>query len=229
MRTKNEDQCLFLVYFAQKSVTLHALKNIKSIMSVVVKWSSYIASKKGPPQCNNCQLYGHGNRNCHLLPRCLLCAGKHNKASCPSAKDINFVPICSLCGANHNSNNPAWPKRAEYIAMRKTTSQRKMANIVSPSMYTQHNQQSSNTNVSTANQLRQQPPQPAPTTSTSLVPPSTSVNRSQTTYASIVSPQPILPNNEELITNLSSCKTRSEQFLVVSNLAFKFVYPNHGP
>lgn len=38
-----------------------------------------ISSKNGPTQCNNCQLHGHGRKNCTLQPRCAKCAGKHEQ------------------------------------------------------------------------------------------------------------------------------------------------------
>lgn len=242
MRTKNKDQCLFLVYFPLKAITINDLKNIKSILSVVVKWTPYIASKKGPTQCNNCQLYGHGNRNCHLLPRCLMCAGQHTKANCPSVNDVNFIPKCSLCGDSHVSNDPNCPKKAEYIAMRKSTSQRYRPPNASVSADNLRQQRSVEANSLITPQPRALSSQTTPKPSTSQVTTATTTNTNQTSYSRIVSEQPIGKNNEELfsaeelinltmelIHNLSNCKTKSEQFQVVSNLAFKFVYPHHGP
>lgn len=242
MRTKNKDQCLFLVYFEQKSITINTIKNVKSILSVIVKWSPYIASQNGPTQCNNCQLYGHGNRNCHLLPRCLLCAGQHNKDNCPSSKDINFVPTCSLCADHHISNDPNCPKRAEYLTMRKSTSVHQKLRTASSIVNNQNSPQMFNTISSKSNQHKPPPRQPEPQTSTSSATPLTSRMSPSISYANIVNGQPniqakdelfsteeLIQLTTELINNLTNCKTRCEQFQVVSNLAFKFVYSHHGP
>lgn len=84
MRTKgdNKNYALYLVYFANKSTKLSELKVSKFILNVVVSWSPYIAARKGPTQCNNCQLHGHGSKNCNLPPRCAKCGGKHDSAAC---------------------------------------------------------------------------------------------------------------------------------------------------
>lgn len=238
MRTKNKGQCLYLVYFSQNIVTLNKLKSIKSILSVIVKWSPYIASKRGPTQCNNCQLYGHGNRNCHLAPRCLLCAGQHKKDNCPLSTETVFIATCSLCAGDHVSNDLSCPKRIEYIAMRKSSSSRLKPQIVEPGNAAQH-QQSNMSNTRTI--LRATP---TPNAATSSDTPSTStVVPIRPTYAHIASQRPsIAPGNNDLFTaeelvdltmalisSLAKCKTKSEQFEVVSKLAFKFVYPTNGP
>lgn len=79
MNTKRESDsfALYLVYFNNKTVKLQELKQIKYVLNVVIKWQPYIPSKNGPTQCNNCQLHGHGSKNCSLPPRCAKCAGKH--------------------------------------------------------------------------------------------------------------------------------------------------------
>lgn len=208
-------------------------------MSVVVKWTSYNASQKRPTQYNNCQLYGHGNRNCHLLPRCLMCAGQHIKINCPSIKESNFVPKCSLCGDNHVSNDPNCPNKAVYLAICKSTSQRHRLQNVSA---TANNIHSINSPIALQHRHLPLPLQTNPKPSTSQATTSTNTTSNKTSYASVLIAQPVAQNHKELISaeefvkltmklihNLSNCKTRSEQFQVVSNLAFKFVYPHHGP
>lgn len=237
MRTRNDNHCLFLVYFLQKSVTLNQLKTIKSILNIIIKWSPYISAQKGPTQCNNCQQYGHGNRNCHLIPSCLLCAGQHNKVNCPAAKMINFVPKCSLCSGNHNSNDPDCPKRAEYIHIRQSTSSRYKTQTTLPSA----NQRPTNRCL-TSNPIQPSTPLPNLVAPLSHVTPSSSGANKKTSYASILTGPATASVNEELFTaeelieltmvlinKLSKCRSKSEQFQVVSQLAFTFVYPKNGP
>lgn len=72
MTTKNENpnHALYLVYFLDNAITLQELSKAKYILSVVVKWARYIHARNGPTQCNNCQLYSHGIKNCHLPSKC---------------------------------------------------------------------------------------------------------------------------------------------------------------
>lgn len=97
MRTKNDNpnHVFFLVYFANKSITLQALNQTKFILHIVVKWSTYIQARNGPTQCNNCQLYGHGVKNCHLPPKCAKCGRSHPTGSCTKDQqnDDTFIHL----------------------------------------------------------------------------------------------------------------------------------------
>lgn len=126
---KSNRSCLYLVYFSNDSkIKLSDLKAHKYIMNAVVKWAPYINSRNGPTQCNKCQLYGHGNKNCHLSPRCMFCSGVHLSADCPnvgaSTSTSTFTPKCCLCAGAHPSNDRSCPKRNEFIRMRIRTSDR---------------------------------------------------------------------------------------------------------
>lgn len=213
------------MYFARNSVTLNQLKDIKSLQNVIVKWSPYVA---GPTQCNNCQLYGHGNKHCHLTPRCLICGNNHTKANCPKAL------------GHHYANDPRCSKRTEYINMRLATStrnyQKSSSNVPNVrGIVTSRTTASSSSSSATINQ------RPIPTRITSP----TSDSTPRPSYENILSSQPeqILHSNEDLftaeelieltmtlITDLSRCRTKDEQIRAVSNLAIKFVYTKyHGP
>lgn len=60
-----------------------------------------------PRQCSRCQAYGHGKKQCALLPRCLICSGQHSASQCS-----NTTQKCALCGGNHCANSSLCPKLA---------------------------------------------------------------------------------------------------------------------
>lgn len=124
MRTKseNENYALFLVYFDNSSITLQGLRKVKFILNAVVGWKPYQQARNGPTQCNNCQLYGHGNKNCHLQPRCAKCGLKHHTTTCMKDQqpqlESSFIPKCCLCGGEHSSKDRNCPKRVSYMNMK---------------------------------------------------------------------------------------------------------------
>lgn len=130
MKTKfeSENYALYLLYFNNSTVTLQSLRKIKYILNVAVSWKPYQQARNGPTQCNNCQLYGHGNKNCHLEPRCAKCAGKHQTIAClkhqqPQA-EVPSILKCCLCGGLHSSKDRDCPKRMSYINMKLKQGQR---------------------------------------------------------------------------------------------------------
>ncbi|GJQ67639.1 hypothetical protein Trydic_g8430 [Trypoxylus dichotomus] len=65
--------------------------------------------KKGQViQCHRCQLYGHGQRNCHAAAVCVKCAGPHQTAECAKSRDT--PARCALCQGPHTANYKGCPK-----------------------------------------------------------------------------------------------------------------------
>lgn len=58
-------------------------------------------------QCTICQVYGHGEKQCTSLPRCMSCSGQHSTSQCSSR-----IIICALCGGGHPANSPLCSKLA---------------------------------------------------------------------------------------------------------------------
>lgn len=120
--------------------------------------------------------------------------------------------------------------------MRQSTSLRYKQPAVAPNVLLQETLCNSNLNPS----VTKRPPTPSTSVAQGTLPLAAHNNKS--TYASILRAKPTTCEAEELftaeelvnltlelVTNLAKCKTKGEQFQVVSNLAFKFVYPHHGP
>lgn len=63
--------------------------------------------KRSPPQCHNCQLYGHTKNGCHHKPRCVKCGENHLTEDC--SKDCNSPAKCALCSGDHTANFKGCP------------------------------------------------------------------------------------------------------------------------
>ncbi|GJQ88528.1 hypothetical protein Trydic_g22002, partial [Trypoxylus dichotomus] len=66
-------------------------------------------------QCHRCQLYGHGQRNCHAAAVCVKCAGPHQTAKCTKPRDVPAK--CALCSSPHPASYRRCPK-SPYINRR---------------------------------------------------------------------------------------------------------------
>lgn len=256
MNTKSDYKCLYIVYFDDKTMKLDTLQKIKSLDNIIVKWSNYIVAKNGPTQCNNCQLYGHGIKNCNLPTRCLLCGGPHNKANCTHANDDvdDFTPKCCLCNGSHQSNSSDCPHRNKYIQMRQTTSGRFKKTPINPGFNNQQHllDNRSFPNLSLPKQSLQstwsstvmtsQPKPPAVTQPQRAQSPQPSTSGTHNKYnpqhsslnnqlnTELFSIDELITISNTLIMELSKCKTRADQYNVLTKLAFQFVYGvNNGP
>ena len=121
MKTKSTHP-LYLVYFPYKSITLRELSKIKYISNVVVNWRPYINSRNVPIQCDRCQQYGHGQKNCFQPIKCHKCSESHQSSKCMNdlqkQSGNQFIPKCCLCNKSHSARDPDCPKRLEYSNMK---------------------------------------------------------------------------------------------------------------
>lgn len=60
--------------------------------------------RKEPPQCQNCQEFGHTKTYCKLPSVCVRCGDVHNSLHCPHPKEDANIKKCSNCGENHTAN-----------------------------------------------------------------------------------------------------------------------------
>ena len=65
--------------------------------------------RKDPPQCTNCQEFGHTRTYCRLPPVCVRCGDIHKSKECPHTRTDSNVKKCSNCGANHTANYRGCP------------------------------------------------------------------------------------------------------------------------
>lgn len=125
-KKRHEDHALYLLYFNKGSVQLNALRRIKSVYRCIVEWDFYSTKTKGPVQCRNCQMFGHGSTQCFRQPRCVKCGNVHKTVDCPltiSREDKSIqLPkeklSCVNCGQQHTANFHQCVKRQEFINAR---------------------------------------------------------------------------------------------------------------
>lgn len=74
--------------------------------------------RRDPPQCTNCQEFGHTKAYCKLPSVCVRCGDVHKSVECPHSKTDSHAKKCSNCGDNHTANYRGCPV---YAHMRKAT------------------------------------------------------------------------------------------------------------
>lgn len=133
MKTKNPNphRALYLIHLNGNETAFQDVQKIKSIYHTIVKWSKYNPGSRGPTQCRNCSMYGHGTQNCCRKSICTLCASTdHNQLSCSLkllAKVASPVFKCSYCTqnniqpSNHRASDINCPGRKIYMDLRKSS------------------------------------------------------------------------------------------------------------
>lgn len=124
----NEDALYLLHFKREDNITLPLLKKIRAVLHTIVTWKPYKSNKKGPTQCRNCLMYGHGSSFCRMQPNCMFCAERHQSMSCTNKENSNFNNKCFNCNGNHKSNDQSCPSRTSYINIRHSINHRNISN-----------------------------------------------------------------------------------------------------
>lgn len=224
MRTKydNKNKALYLVYFPAKSTKLSELKTVKYVLNVVVSWKPYIPSKNGPTQCNNCQLHGHGSKNCNLPPRCSKCGGKHETLNC-SIDTNQSAYKCCLCGNDHSSRDKNCAKRINYIKMKLSNSTNKLKSNANQQSITKKAQQYPPQNSYESEFPSMKIRQDRKFSDWFAESEQSSNNNFANNKESLLTPQQLLDLTLELMTDLKNCRSKMDQFQVITKLALKYV------
>lgn len=229
-RNPSVHRALYLLHLNASELTMQDLNKVKTIYHTVVKWNKYMPKSRGPTQCRNCSMYGHGTQNCHRKPSCMLCASSaHNQTNCPLKnldKDTAPVYKCSFCinhnitPTNHRASDPSCPGKIVYTESRKRSS-------------TFQRNAKSNQTKSTINVINKKAfvdaPIPAPLTRTF-----SSVTSGFTDYMnqeksntgsdqnetdeSLFSTAELLQIFTSAINQIKNCKTKLDQIQVIANL-----------
>lgn len=108
------DEYIYFVNFKPNTVNLGLLKKIKAINHTIVTWFKPSNRTRGPTQCKNCFMYGHGMRNCNLPKICIKCGIKDHAADQCNAQSAK----CVNCGKNHQADDASCDNRKTFIEMR---------------------------------------------------------------------------------------------------------------
>lgn len=74
---------------------------LNKLLNCIVKTEPRRKSKD-PPQCTNCQRFGHLHMSCKLQPRCVKCNLSHHYSNCEKTPEI--PPNCVNCNGAHPAN-----------------------------------------------------------------------------------------------------------------------------
>lgn len=118
----------YVLEFKSATVTREQVHSVKYINRHICNWRVFKTGGNGPTICNQCCMFGHGQRSCGRIPVCSLCAEAHLSPQCPSAgKGGIKVHRCINCinnnlSSNHVASSPDCPSRELYIAKRRQAS-----------------------------------------------------------------------------------------------------------
>ena len=221
-KRKYDDQANYLLYFTKGSTNIAFLNKCKHLFHIRVEFEQYFPQKYGPIRCRNCQMWGHGAKNCNLPTACMFCAGNHQTDDCKyviqGRTTPDYVPKCKNCDGAHSSNFNDCPSLLEYkklqeaITLKNSTKNKR----------TTHREPLKTTNTTTQKYNNQSP------TYASITRNGYNSTLRINSNEQLLSPQEMIQLTREMIAIYKNCKTREQQFNAISELAIKYVY-GHGP
>lgn len=104
INVKNKNKCGLPLFFVDlnRQNNNNDIFNITSLLNTKVIIEKPHLSRRGPPQCHNCQAYGHTDNYCQHESRCVKCGGDHRSEDC--IKDRASPAKCALCSEVHTAN-----------------------------------------------------------------------------------------------------------------------------
>lgn len=241
----------YLLYFKRGATDLKKLYSTRVVNHTIVNWEPYRSSRGSTTQCRRCQRFGHGTRHCQMPFRCSYCADKHDSSACPSIKvaydtakaslnpaatenpievDVlrTFTPTCCNCKGAHLASDPVCPEKHKYrqlqsnlakVNKKKTTqgyAPRKEDFPAFSSVPTLQQRQVRTTMPSYSQILSQ--PQPGRSQ------PTVHLNVGNDCSGDLFSFNEVNLLLSEVLQGLSNCKSKLDQFKIITELAIKYVY-----
>lgn len=217
---------IYVVYFQRKTITMKELRQKYSVIEYVkVKWDFQSSKKNRITQCHNCQMYGHGSSHCKVNTFCANCAGSHKTSECNQS-----VIKCANCNGPHKSTDSDCPSKTHYL----NAKQRRLP-INRQQNHVNMNRMNYNNSFPNALQQNTLPPTGAWQNRRMLNINNNSINSNNNSYnnttnnnnntnsGELFSVQELQSLTLELIINLRNCKSKIDQFEVITNLACKFL------
>lgn len=244
----------YLIKFDKSKIKLQDVKKIKSLFNIIIRWFPHVNYRRGPTQCRNCQMYGHGTSHCNRKMRCKKCGENHSGENC-----ITDLVKCINCGGNHEADSKDCSGRDKYVAIRQNISiNRQLGNYSNRSNERSQNRFSSSQPISTnsknkfqfnrnvnfnANNLTQFPELRHDRSNvdrdgffkqfSSSQPISSSYNMSRNQNTSnneeLFSIDELTSLVSELTAKISACTTRAQQFAVIMKLSLQYLGKTQCP
>lgn len=191
---------LYIVYLKKGSITMKELREKYYVLDYMrVKWNYQSKRQAKVTQCYNCQMYGHGSDHCNVKTFCSKCSGPHLTSVCTA----NVVK-CANCNGEHTSTDLKCPNRLAYCDLKRRYTKPK-------------------SHFSQRTTLQQTPQAPLNPHSWSNVLFANNLGSQTNTHNDLFSVEELMSLTRELVHNLKSCKTKTDQFHVITTLAFKFL------
>lgn len=245
----------YLIKFDKSKIKFQDIKKIKSLFNIIIRWFPHINYRRGPTQCRNCQMYGHGTSYCNRKLRCKKCGENHSGEDC-----IIELVKCVNCGGDHEADSKDCSDREKYVAIRQNISiNRQLGNY----KYASNNNRVNSGFESSQNRLSASQPNSANSRNQFQFNRNVNFNaRSLTQFPELrhdrtnvdrdgffkqfSSSQPVsnqnTSNNEnlfsideltslvsELTTKISACRTRAQQFEVIMRLSLQYLGKTQCP
>lgn len=117
---------LYLLQFDQNQVSKADIVNIRVINHHIVRWLPFIRKSRGPTQCYNCGMFGHGISFCHRQSACFNCGEAHSSNTCPflgASSQDHLIYKCINCFIrklphNHRCDDNECPSRLRYVELK---------------------------------------------------------------------------------------------------------------
>lgn len=228
-KRKYDDQANYLLYFNKESTNIMLLNKCKHLFHVRVEFERYCPHKFGPIRCRNCQLWGHGAKNCNLPAACMFCAENHQTNDCKfvvnGVRASGFVAKCANCGGKHSANFENCPSLIQYKELQENITRK---NSVKNNRNVRH-EVTKNTKIQPIeNRYTEKTRTYATVAANGINFSTTNHHQSNESSEKLLSAQEMIKLTREMISIYKQCKTREQQFNAISELAIKYVYGN-GP
>lgn len=209
---------LYIVYFENGTVRLNDLKqNVKALFYTIISWDFQRKLKDKVVQCHNCQMYGHGERGCWIRTRCAICSGRHKTTECANKENKK----CANCKQLHVSTDISCPARVSFLELRAKIQNR---NAIHNNKQRNVNRTRSNVNIIHSNNFPRLVRNNDNIVNETQQWPITRNNNGPVYSNDMFSIEEISQLTLDVINNLKHCKTRDEQFHVITQLAVKYLY-----
>lgn len=228
-KTKNSNK-LYLLFFNPNEVTKANIMSIRYVCKHHVRWLPYKPAKRGPTQCLNCGMFGHGITHCHRKTSCLLCGELHKSDDCVYTKNNESMNQsifkCVNCKSNglshnHRADDNNCPSKLKYLEIRNKINSKnrpihstraannRLPSIERPMTETQRKI------ISYADIMKQNLPAPLDVNSTHR---STLNFAHQPTNSQLWSFKEVTNLLVKYLNELANCKTKMDQICVIASL-----------
>jgi len=227
----NPANALPVLTFRKNSDEFKNFKALKDICKIIFSWKPYVNKEKSIIQCHNCQMMGHGSKNCNCTSKCVRCGDPHKSAECPlKDPDTNKIQEtsvkCANCGLNHTANFSECPKRLEFINTQRSIQARNSQKLKSNSLSQPPIQNRLFSDVIKESNAKQSASSSSNIQVSSQKVSFLSQKVRPTTNPNLFSHSEIMIIFNELIKRLYSCTNKTEQLQVIIEVTSKYVFPD---